>query len=142
MHLILFLLFCLGTSFTYAQKGVLGKWKTIDEENEPKSVVEIFQKDSLLYGKIIKLYRKPGEDIDPSCIECASDDPRYKKKVIGMEIMKDMKKTGENEYSEGTILDPSNGRVYSCKIWLEEGKLKIRGYWGPFFRTQAWHRLQ
>jgi uncharacterized protein (DUF2147 family) len=142
MRFIFFLLFLLITSFTYAQKGVLGKWKTIDEENEPKSVVEIFQKDSLLYGKIIKLYRKPGEDIDPSCMECASDDPRYKKKVIGMEVMKDMKKTGEDEYSEGTVLDPSNGRVYSCKIWLEEGKLKIRGYWGPFYRTQTWHRLQ
>jgi uncharacterized protein (DUF2147 family) len=142
MRFILFTLFCLVVSLTYGQKGVLGKWKTIDEENEPKSVVEIFQKDSLLYGKIIKLYRKPGEDIDPSCTECASDDPRYKKKVIGMEVMKDMKKTGEDEYSEGTVLDPSNGRVYSCKIWLEEGKLKIRGYWGPFYRTQTWHRLQ
>ncbi|HEY5824109.1 MAG TPA: DUF2147 domain-containing protein [Cyclobacteriaceae bacterium] len=125
-----------------AQEGIMGKWKTIDEENEPKSVVEIFERDSLVYGKIIKLYRKPGEDIDPSCVECASDDPRYKKKVIGMEVLKDMKKTGKDEYSEGTVLDPSNGRVYSCKIWLEEGKLMIRGYWGPFFRTQTWHRLQ
>src|SRR4051794_1545736 len=107
MRLIFFLLFCLVTLFTYAQKGVLGKWKTIDEENEPKSVVEIFERDSLLYGKIIKLYRKPGEEIDPSCMECAPDDPRHKKKVIGMEVMKDMKKTGEDEYSEGTVLDPS-----------------------------------
>jgi len=142
MRLVFFLLFCLFASFTYAQKGILGKWKTIDEGNEPKSVVEIFERDSLVHGKIIKLYRKPGEDIDPSCNECASDDPRHKKKVIGMEVIKDMKRTGEDEYSEGTVLDPSSGRIYSCKIWLEEGKLKIRGYWGFFFRTQTWHRLQ
>jgi len=140
-----FYLLISGVLFTrsvHAEKGIMGKLKTIDEENEPKSVVEIFKRDSLIYGKIIKLYRKPGEDIDPVCDECASDDPRYKKKVIGMEVIKDMKKIGENDYSEGTVLDPSNGRIYSCKLWLEEGKLKIRGYWGPFFRTQTWHRLQ
>jgi uncharacterized protein (DUF2147 family) len=141
MRLAFFLVMSFVASALYAQVDVFGKWKTIDEANEPKSVVEIFERDGLVFGKIIKLYRKPGENPDPTCDECAEDDPRYKKKVIGMEVMKDMIKVGE-EYSEGTVLDPSNGRIYSCKIWLEEGNLKIRGYWGPFYRTQTWHRLQ
>jgi uncharacterized protein (DUF2147 family) len=141
MRLAFFLVMSFVASALYAQVDVFGKWKTIDEADEPKSVVEIFERDGLVFGKIIKLYRKPGENPDPTCDECAEDDPRYKKKVIGMEVMKDMIKVGE-EYSEGTVLDPSNGRIYSCKIWLEEGNLKIRGYWGPFYRTQTWHRLQ
>lgn len=141
MRFILFFVFCLISSLANAQEDVFGKWKTIDEANEPKSIVEIFEKDGIVYGKIIKLYRKAGEDPDPICEECAEDDPRYKKKVIGMEILKDMKKSG-SEYTDGTVLDPSNGRVYTCKIWLEKDKLMIRGYWGPFYRTQTWHRLQ
>jgi len=50
-----------------------------------------------------------------------------------------MKKIGE-EYSEGTILDPKNGKVYRCKIWIEEQDLKLRGYLGPFYRTETWKK--
>ena len=127
---------------SFAQVDIIGKWKTIDDEtNEPKSVVDIFEKEGKVYGKIVKLFRKPEEDPDPVCNECASDDSRFKKKIIGMEILKDMKKSG-SEYAEGNILDPNNGKIYSCKIWLEGNDLKLRGYWGPFYRTQTWQRVQ
>ena len=56
-----------------------------------------------------------------------------------MEIIRDMKPDGD-EYSDGTILDPKVGRVYRCRLWLDGENLKVRGYWGPFFRTQVWHR--
>lgn len=121
---------------------VIGKWKTIDDEtNEPKSIVEIFERDGKVYGKIVKLFRKPGEDPDPVCDECGTDDSRYNKKIIGMEIMRDMVKAG-TEYAAGDILDPNNGKIYRCRIWLEENNLKVRGYWGPFYRTQTWHKAQ
>lgn len=119
---------------------VLGKWKTIDDEtHEPKSVVEIFERGGKIHGRIVKLFRKPHEDQDPVCDDCDPEDPRYKKKVIGMEIMKDLVKN-DDEYSEGEILDPDNGKVYRCKIWLEGKDLKLRGYIGPFYRTQTWVR--
>jgi uncharacterized protein (DUF2147 family) len=60
-------------------------------------------------------------------------------KVIGMEILQDLIKSG-TEFTGGHILDPENGKVYRCKLWIEEGVLKVRGYWGPFFRTQTWKR--
>ena len=56
-----------------------------------------------------------------------------------MEIIKGMKKSGD-EYSEGNILDPEVGKIYSCKLWIEGNDLKVRGYWGPFYRTQTWHK--
>ncbi|HCZ37305.1 MAG TPA: DUF2147 domain-containing protein, partial [Cytophagales bacterium] len=34
--------------------------------------------------------------------------------------------------------DPNNGKIYRCKVWLEGNNLKLRGYLGPFFRTQTW----
>ena len=43
----------------------------------------------------------------------------------------------------GSILDPDNGKTYTCTIWLNEtnkDKLNVRGYIGPFFRTQEWIR--
>jgi uncharacterized protein (DUF2147 family) len=121
---------------------IVGKWTTIDDNSgQEKSVVEIFEKGGKYFGKVIKLFRDANEDPDPVCDECQSDDPRYKKKIIGMEIIRDMEKSGD-EYSNGDILDPENGKVYKCKLWVEGNELKVRGYWGPFFRTQSWRKTQ
>lgn len=123
-------------------QSILGKWKTIDDNSgEEKSIVEIFEREGKVFGRVIKIFPPPGEDPDPVCEECQSDDPRHKKKIIGMEIIRNMEKDG-NEYSDGDILDPENGKVYRCKLWLEDGELKVRGYWGPFFRTQSWKKAQ
>ena len=28
--------------------------------------------------------------------------------------------------------------LYKAEIWSEDGKLKVRGYLGPFYKTQTW----
>ncbi len=131
-------LFLLIIGFSAAGQGIVGMWKTIDDEtNENKSIVQIIEKNGKYYGSVVKLFRTPTEDPDPICEECDSEDDRYRKKVIGMQILRDKVKSG-TEYAGGSILDPKNGKIYSCKIWLEGNSLKLRGYWGPFFRTQTW----
>lgn len=136
MRLLLALFLISITSF--GQLTVLGKWKTIDDNTgEEKSIVEIFEKGGQVFGKITKLYVAKGEDPDPICDECDEEDDRFKKKILGMEIIRNMKKTVD-ELSEGTILDPENGKIYRCKIWVEGKELKVRGYLGPFYRTQTW----
>ena len=104
-------------------------------------MIEVFEKSGKIFGKVLSIYFKPGENTYPLCDKCAADDPRFKKKVIGMEIIQYMVKNGD-EFSEGHILDPENGKVYRCKLWLEGKILKVRGYWGPFYRTQTWHRTE
>ena len=137
----LFCLFLLTHAAGLAQT-VLGKWKTIDDESgRPRSVVELFERNGKVYGRVVKLYREPHEDQDPVCKECDAKDPRYKKKVIGMEILTNMVKDNDS-YSGGEILDPKNGKIYSCKLWLEGKELKLRGYLGPFYRTQTWQRTE
>jgi uncharacterized protein (DUF2147 family) len=135
------LLFCFLTAAAFGQ-DVTGHWKTIDDETgDPKSVVQIYKTNDGRYeGKIVKLYRKPTEDQDPVCKECPKSDARHGKKINGMVIISDLKKEG-NEFSGGEIMDPKNGKSYTCKIWTE-GKdvLKVRGYLGFFYRTQTWHR--
>lgn len=117
-------------------QSVIGKWKTIDDETgKPKSVVEIYEKSGKIHGKVIKLFRTPSEDQNPSCKDCPGD--RKGQKILGMEIIRGMKKDG-TEYEDGTILDPKTGKVYDCKLWLENGKLQVRGYIAFFFRTQTW----
>ncbi|MCB0520482.1 MAG: DUF2147 domain-containing protein [Lewinellaceae bacterium] len=124
-------------------QDVVGHWKTIDDASgEAKSIIEIYKdKDGSYYGKIVKLFLEPNEDPDPICTKCPNDDPRYRKKINGMTIISSLEKNG-TEYAGGEIMDPENGKSYNCKIWTEGAdKLKVRGYWGFFYRTQTWQRV-
>lgn len=137
---LIFFLALLAPLCTTAQ-SVVGKWKTIDDESgKEKSIIEISERGGKLYGKILEIFPEPNEPKDPVCEKCDKADARYGKKIIGMEILKDLSKD-DDEYDDGTILDPKNGKVYDCKIWLEDGNLKVRGYLGPFFRTQTWKKV-
>lgn len=121
-------------------QDIFGRWVSIDDNSgKPRSVVEITERNGKAYGRILKLFREPTEAQDPLCGKCDEDDDRYKKKVIGMEIIRDMERNGD-EWNEGTILDPKNGTVYDCKLWLENDRLMVRGYVLFFYRTQSWVR--
>lgn len=138
MNLPLYLLAILISSYSFSQDAILGKWQTIDDEtNKTRSVVDIYEKDGEYYGKIVKIFSDPGENTDPVCTKC--EGAKNGKKVVGMEIITKMKyNKGEDEYDKGEILDPESGNVYDCKIWVEDGKLKVRGYLLFFYRTQTW----
>jgi uncharacterized protein (DUF2147 family) len=120
-----------------------GKWKTIDDETgRVKSIVEIKERDGLMYGKVVELFRLSNEDQNPKCNDCSDD--RKGKLVMGMEILRDMKWNG-SMYKNGSICDPKNGKVYTCEMWLKPGDpntLIVRGYWGFIYRTQNWVRVK
>jgi uncharacterized protein (DUF2147 family) len=129
---------------TPTNKTVVGKWKTIDDEtHQPKSVVNLVIKNDKLYGNIIKLYRKKGEDLDPLCTKCTGS--LNNKKIIGMQIVNGLTKDDNEWEGDNGILDPNNGKYYDCKIWLDPSNpdiLNVRGYIGFIYRTQTWHRVE
>ena len=129
----------------HAGESLEGFWKTIDDETgKPKSIVEIFAKDGKFSGKIVKLFREPNEDPEPKCDKCSG--PRKDQPVLGMEIMTDLKKDNDVKFSGGEIVDPKNGKSYSCKVEVvEDGKkLKMRGFIGFSLlgRTQIWEKAE
>ena len=134
--------FCFIATSLAQDASIVGKWKTIDDKtNEPKSIVQIYEQDGKYFGQIKELFRKPGEDPDPVCDKCPDKDPRKDQPTKGMIIIKDLvKKT--SEYSGGTILDPKEGKIYTCKLWVEGEKLMVRGYIAFFFRTQTWYKVE
>jgi uncharacterized protein (DUF2147 family) len=116
----------------------VGTWKTVDDNTgKVRSLVRITEVNGEMTGKIEKLFREPGEDANPKCDKCT--DSRKDQPIIGLVFLTGLKKDGD-EYSGGQILDPDNGKLYRSKVEVVEGgkKLKVRGYIGPFFRTQMW----
>ncbi|MFA9191446.1 DUF2147 domain-containing protein [Flavobacterium sp. FZUC8N2.13] len=126
----------------YSQnKGVLGKWKTIDDETgEPKSIVEIYEKSGKIYGKVIEILDMVHKN--DFCTACSGEDAS--KPILGLIVIKGLTQDGK-EYNSGKILDPKNGKLYQCFITLEgNDKLKVRGYIGISLlgRTQYWQRVK
>jgi uncharacterized protein (DUF2147 family) len=135
---ITLLLLCVASGAS--AQSIAGRWKTIDDETgKARSMVEIYERDGKMYGKIVQLFRAPDEDQNPTCTKCSGKEKDQP--VIGMQIINGLKySTKSKDYSGGSILDPESGKVYDCKLWLEDGKLKVRGYILFLYRTQTWHK--
>ena len=120
-----------------APEAPVGQWKTIDEKSGAvQSVVAIYDQGGKLFGKIVSLTQPVDAQGKPKiCVKCTGDDKD--KPIVGLVIIKDLSSDGDH-WKGGTILDPDDGKVYKAEIWVEEGKLKVRGYLGFFHRTQAW----
>jgi uncharacterized protein (DUF2147 family) len=132
--LISFLLFLLVSVNINAQ-DIAGKWKTIDDQSgKVRSIVEITKEGSKYFGKITELFLEPDEVENPPCTECSGQ--LKGQPILGMQIINGLTKSGD-EFS-GEILDPEDGKVYKCKLWLENGQLKVRGYVLFLYRTQTW----
>ncbi|MBB5415935.1 DUF2147 domain-containing protein [Paraburkholderia atlantica] len=122
----------------------IGTWQTIDDHTgQPKALVQITQdSNGELNGKVIKGLAA-NDQPDRRCSACT--DARKDQPILGMTIISSMKKDGD-AWDHGQILDPENGKVYKCKMHLEDGgnKLVVRGYIGVALlgRSQTWIRQQ
>ena len=132
---------CFAVVTTVRSQSVVGKWKTIDDETgKAKSIVEIYEKSGKIFGKVLDILEI--ENRNRICSNCSGEDKN--KPILGMVIIKGLTKE-TNQYTNGKILDPKNGKLYQCYITLEsKDKLKVRGFIGIalFGRTQYWYRVK
>ena len=141
MRQIIILILTYGMTFSLGAQDVFGQWKTIDDESGiEKSIVEIYEEDGKVFGKIIEIFDKTKRDLP--CDLCEGDD--YNKPVLGLVIIKDMEEKGDT-FKNGTITNPEDGNVYTCKLELDDdnpNRLQVRGYVAFFYRTQYWIRVE
>ncbi|MBX2875406.1 MAG: DUF2147 domain-containing protein [Saprospiraceae bacterium] len=118
-----------------------GLWKTIDDRSGlPMALVEIRMEEDELKGRIKELYPLPWEGNDPICVKCPGE--KRNQKMVGMTILWNFR-AGQQRWKQGKLLDPGNGKIYTGALWLESrDRLKVRGYLGPFYRTQTWNRVK
>jgi uncharacterized protein (DUF2147 family) len=126
-----------------AQASPVGLWRSIDDKSgEPKAEIRIAQQGGVLAGRIERSLRKDGKP-DAVCEECT--DERKGRPIAGLEIIRGgAKAEGREVWENSRILDPENGKEYRATFTPLDGgaKLEVRGYLGPFWRTQTWLRVQ
>jgi len=95
------------------------------------------------YGKVVWL-KEPLKDGKPKVDELNEDPKLRSRPRLGLPVLMDFVKDGDNKYTNGKIYDPLNGKTYSCKMTLKGKELDIRGYIGIslFGRTTTWTRAE
>jgi uncharacterized protein (DUF2147 family) len=133
--------YMIAVNLAFGADSPLGKWNTIDDKTgKVKSEVQLYDQGGKLYGKITGLPEPNDAQGKPKvCTKCEGADKNQP--IVGLVIIKDLAADGER-FKGGTILDPEDGKVYKAEVWTEGDKLKVRGYLGPFYKTQTWSKAK
>lgn len=132
--IFLCLLFCsfVGIAQTKAD-AIIGVWLTQVKDAK----IEIYKKDNLYYGKVVWIESPTDENGKPKVDSKNPNKTAAKRPIMGMDIVTRMAYSN-GEWSGGKIYDPKSGDTYTCKIWLDNGNLKVRGYLGWLYDTKTW----
>lgn len=119
-----------------------GFWQQADDQGKVGGWFYFEQVKDHYEGRIVKMFSKPGEKVYETCTACPGDQKNAA--MLGLTLVKGMHRDGL-KYTDGTIMDPRNGSVYSAQMELSPDgqKLSVRGFLGlPMLgETQVWTRL-
>jgi uncharacterized protein (DUF2147 family) len=133
-----------AASAGFASPTPVGLWQSVDDDSgQARSWIRIVAVGRTYAGRIERVL---DADTQPSDVCDACRDDRHRQPIVGLEIIRNAQPSPKDSlvFEGGTILDPEDGKLYRLELRLEAGglRLRVRGYWGPFYRTQTWLRLE
>jgi len=128
-----------GQQLTPKLQNAIGHWQVMNSDGTPGGKVDTYLVNGKLFGKVTEV--RPGRSPKDVCDKCSGE---FKDQLIlGMVLMRDFHPVGD-DWVEGTVVDPENGKEYKGKIWaVGNDALKMRGYIGISLlgRTESWVRI-
>jgi len=120
-------------------QNAIGHWQIVNSDGTPGGKAETYLVDGKLFGRVTEV--RPGRTPRDVCDKCTGE---YKNQLIlGMVMMRNFHPEGD-DWVEGTVVDPENGKEYKGKIWaVGKDSLHMRGFIGfsLFGRTESWVRI-
>jgi uncharacterized protein (DUF2147 family) len=128
--------------------AVVGTWL-----NAKKTAhIDIYKADGKYLGKIawLKEPTYPADDRkgmagQPKVDRENPDPARRKQPLVDLVILRDFVYAKDNQWEQGRIYDPENGKDYKCKMRLTApDTLDVRGFIGfsMLGRTETWTRVK
>ena len=125
------------SSFAHSQQKITGKW--INEDNDAQ--IEIFQKESKFFGKIVWL-KEPNQPSGKPKMDLKNENENLRKRpIIGLVILSDLMYS-KGKWINGSMYSPKNGMFVDCAATLiNENELKLTLSKSVFKTTKIWKRI-
>jgi uncharacterized protein (DUF2147 family) len=120
-------------------ESAVGHWQVVNSNGTLGGKVETYLENGKLFGKVTEV--RPGRTPHDLCDKCQGE--AGKQLILEMVILRNFRPDGD-DWVEGTVLDPENGKEYKGKIWaVGKDELHMRGFIGISLlgRTATWKRL-
>ena len=123
---------------------ILGVWLNEDKDAH----IEVYKDGGKYFGKIIWIKEPIDEETGrPKLDKNNQDESLRSRPTLGLMLLRNFEFDDDDEWEDGEIYDPKNGKDYSCYIeFKDETKnlLKVRGYIGIAMlgRTTYWTRVK
>lgn len=120
MRIFLFILPLLLFAGDFKESDIEGYWLTSEKDGK----FHIYKKEGKYFGKLV-WGKNPGKKDENN------PDPKLRdREVVGLEILTGFE-WDEDEWVDGEIYNPRNGKTYSCLMWLDDmNTLQVKGYIG------------
>lgn len=120
------------SSLTFADEDsdrIIGKWIS----TEGDLIVQVYKEKNIFKAKVVWFEDSGSKGLTMHTrTDCSNPDSRLqKRKIIGLEILSDLKYNPKtNRWEDGIIYDPQGGKTWkSFAIINEDGQLQVKGYW-------------
>jgi len=143
--IFLFFLILITGSFVFGKASdILGYWQIVDQhDGHPLSIVLIYEYESHYYGRMVALYDDKTNTISETLENPKELAKGFEKKttLIGLDFIWCMKPSEEK--SEGKVINPDSGSVYTCESWVDKdsGKLVFEGELLFFYSKEYWLKM-
>lgn len=121
------------TAFGAVPGNIIGSWQTAGGDSQ----LELFKCGNKICGKIVWLKVQNYIDSNDGPIGKTKVDRKNpvaslrNRPILGLEVMKGLTASGNNQWGGGVCYDPESGKSYKCKMQLSSpDRLELRGYIG------------
>jgi uncharacterized protein (DUF2147 family) len=132
LGLVITLFFSIGFSNAQSSENSIGQYWSPKKDAK----IKVYKQGDNYFGQIIWT-KQPVKDTKNPKPELRTRD------VVSLVFLTNFIYK-DKEYINGQVYDSESGKTYSCKMWLENGNLKVKGYIGLslFGRSETFIKIK